>query len=133
VHLCGYIHVRDPRHLGIYRRYSRPKRSGLTIAANKTTSNTSLAGLFFLPALLLGCLISVRRKAFTARMRAFMLLLLAGATLVGGVVGCSSIVLSPTPLGSHVVTVVTQASASSSTSGSSSSTQNVTCTLTVVQ
>ena len=39
--LCGYIHVRDRRHLGIYRRYSRPKRSGLTDRKGASTANLS--------------------------------------------------------------------------------------------
>ncbi len=40
--LCGYIHVRDRRHLGIYRRYSCPKRSVLMDRNGTSTASLSL-------------------------------------------------------------------------------------------
>ena len=66
-------------------------------------------------------------------MRGFLLLLLVGATLVGGAIGCAggNLIQSATPLGSHVVEVVAKVSGASS--GGSSTTQTANFTLTVIQ
>ena len=104
-----------------------------TIAPNRTTQGPTLAAVFFLPGLLLGSFIAWRRRSFTVRMGGIMLLLLVGAILVGGALGCGSIMQTATPLGTHVVTVVANANVSSTTSGVSSSTQTATFTLTVIQ
>jgi hypothetical protein len=78
---------------------------------------------------LLGSFIAWRRRALTARARGLLLLLLVGAVVVGGAIGCTGAAPQATPLGTHVVTVVAHASAGSSSS--TSVTANF--TLTVIQ
>jgi hypothetical protein len=67
-------------------------------------------------------------------MGGLLLVLLLGATLVGGAIGCGEGILQTiTPLGTHVVTVVAKANVSSTTGSGSSSTQTATFDLTVIQ
>ena len=108
------------------------------IGQNSTTPGPTLASILLLPGLLLGGFIAWRRRSLTVRTRGMLLLLMVGALLVGGVIGCGgSIIRTVTPLGSHNVTVVAKANVSSTASDGSTSAQteaeSANFTLTVVQ
>jgi choice-of-anchor A domain-containing protein len=104
------------------------------IAMNETTSGVTLAGVFFLPGLMLGGLVAWRRRSFTARMRGMLLLLVMGVMMTGGVIGCGgSIIQTVTPLGTHVVTVEAKTTVSANSSNGASPTQTASFTLTVTE
>lgn len=103
-----------------------------TVSQNSNSNGLSLASILYLPGILLSGFVAWRRRGFTARVRGMLLVLLVGAMLAGGAVGCSA-VFYQTPVGAHVVTVVANTKVSSTAAAGADTTQTANFTLTITQ